>query len=377
MDYAIPFNKPFRSGNELEYVSQAVTAGDISGDGEFAKRCSTLLETQFGIKKVLLTPSCTAALEMSIMILGIGAGDEVIMPSFTFVSTANAVVRAGATPVFVDVDCRTLNIDPACIRAAITERTRAIIPVHYAGVGCDMDAVMEIAVEFDLKVIEDAAQGVNAFHRSQTLGTIGDLGAYSFHQTKNFSCGEGGALCINDETLIERAEIVREKGTNRSQFLQGTVDKYTWVDIGSSYLPSELTAAFLLGQLEAVDAITQQRRECYQRYMELFKNSAEAGKMTLPSIPDACRSNYHLFHVLVPTPQQRQGLISRLNAQGIHAVFHYVPLHSSPMGIALNSEQPALPVTESCSDRLVRLPIYPGLTMQQQDRIVAEVQAFL
>jgi dTDP-4-amino-4,6-dideoxygalactose transaminase len=377
VDYVIPFNKPFRSGNELDYVSQAVTAGDISGDGEFTKRCSTLLETQFGIKKVLLTPSCTAALEMSIMILGIDAGDEVIMPSFTFVSTANAVVRAGATPVFVDVDCRTLNIDPACIRAAITERTRAIIPVHYAGVGCNMDAIMEIAAEYKLQVIEDAAQGVNARHRSQTLGTIGDLGAYSFHQTKNFSCGEGGALCINDEALIERAEIVREKGTNRSQFLQGTVDKYTWVDVGSSYLPSELTAAFLLGQLEAVDTITQQRRECYQRYMDSLQGLAEAGKMTLPSIPDTCRSNYHLFHILVPTPQQRQGLISRLNEQGIHAVFHYVPLHSSPMGIALNSEQPALPVTESCSERLVRLPIYPGLTTEQQDRIVAEVQAFL
>jgi dTDP-4-amino-4,6-dideoxygalactose transaminase len=377
VDYAIPFNKPFRSGNELDYVSQAVTAGDISGDGEFTKRCSTLLETQFGIKKILLTPSCTAALEMSIMILGIGAGDEVIMPSFTFVSTANAVVRAGATPVFVDVDYRTLNIDPACIRAAITERTRAIIPVHYAGVGCDMDAIMEIATQYNLKVIEDAAQGVNAFHHSQTLGAIGALGTYSFHQTKNFSCGEGGALCINDDALIERAEIIREKGTNRSQFLQGTVDKYTWVDVGSSYLPSELTAAFLLGQLEAVEAITSQRRECYQRYMQSFQGSAEAGKMTLPSIPDACRSNYHLFHILVPTPQQQQGLISRLNEQGIHAVFHYVPLHSSPMGIALNSEQPALPVTESCSERLVRLPIYPGLTTEQQDRIVAEVQAFL
>ena len=377
MDYAIPFNKPFRSGNELDYLSQAVSAEDISGDGEFSKRCSTLLETQFGIKKILLTPSCTAALEMSIMILGIGAGDEVIMPSFTFVSTANAVVRAGATPVFVDVDCRTLNIDPACIRTAITERTRAIIPVHYAGVGCDMAAIMEIAAEFNLQVIEDAAQGVNAFHHSQPLGAIGALGTYSFHQTKNVSCGEGGALCINDEALIERAEIIREKGTNRSQFLQGTVDKYTWIDVGSSYLPSELTAAFLLGQLEAVDTITQQRRECYQRYMESLQGLAEAGKMTLPSIPDGCRSNYHLFHILVPTSEQRQGLISRLNEQGIHAVFHYVPLHSSPMGIALNSEQPSLPVTESCSERLVRLPIYPGLTAEQQDLIVAEVQAFL
>ena len=306
MDYAIPFNKPFRSGNELDYLSQAVSAGDISGDGEFSKRCSTLLETQFGIKKILLTPSCTAALEMSIMILGIGAGDEVIMPSFTFVSTANAVVRAGATPVFVDVDCRTLNIDPACIRMAITERTRAIIPVHYAGVGCDMAAIMEIAAEFNLQVIEDAAQGVNAFHHSQPLGAIGALGTYSFHQTKNVSCGEGGALCINDEALIERAEIIREKGTNRSQFLQGTVDKYTWIDVGSSYLPSELTAAFLLGQLEAVDTITQQRRECYQRYMESLQGLAEAGKMTLPSIPDGCRSNYHLFHILVPTSEQRQ-----------------------------------------------------------------------
>ena len=377
MDYAIPFNKPFLSGNELDYVSQAVSGGDISGDGEFSRRCSTLLESQFGIKKVLLTPSCTAALEMSIMILGIGAGDEVIMPSFTFVSTANAVVRAGATPVFVDIDCCTLNIDPACIRTAITERTRAIIPVHYAGVGCDMDAIMAIAAEFNLQVIEDAAQGVNAFHHTQTLGAIGALGTYSFHQTKNFSCGEGGALCINDEALIERAEIVREKGTNRSQFLQGTVDKYTWIDVGSSYLPNELTAAFLLGQLEAVDTITQQRRECYQRYMKSFQGLAEAGKMTLPTIPDACRSNYHLFHILVPTPQQRQGLISRLNEQGIQAVFHYVPLHCSPMGITLNSEQPALPVTESCSERLVRLPIYPGLTNEQQDRIMAEVQAFL
>jgi dTDP-4-amino-4,6-dideoxygalactose transaminase len=377
VDYAIPFNKPFRSGYELDYVSQAVAAGDISGDGEFSRRCSTLLETQFGIKKILLTPSCTAALEMSIMILGIGAGDEVIMPSFTFVSTANAVVRAGATPVFVDIDCRTLNIDPACIQKAITERTRAIIPVHYAGVGCDMDAIMEIATEYKLQVIEDAAQGVSAFHHSQTLGAIGALGTYSFHQTKNFSCGEGGALCINDEALIERAEIVREKGTNRSQFLQGTVDKYTWVDVGSSYLPSELTAAFLLGQLEAVDTIIQQRRKCYQRYMDAFQDLADAGKLTLPSIPTACQSNYHLFHILVPTPEQRSGLISRLNEQGIHAVFHYVPLHSSPMGIALNNEQPPLPVTESCSERLVRLPIYPGLTAEQQDRIVAEVQAFL
>ncbi len=377
MKYDIPFNRPFLTGNELDYVSQAVSGGDISGDGEFSRRCSRLLEQQYSIEKVLLTPSCTAALEMAIMILNMGEGDEVIMPSFTFVSTANAVVRAGAKPVFVDIDRQTLNLDPAAVRDAITPNTRAIIPVHYAGVSCDMDAIMCLADEFDLQVIEDAAQGVNAFYQDRALGTIGQLGTYSFHQTKNVSCGEGGALCINDPALIERAEVIREKGTNRSKFLQGAVDKYTWIDVGSSYLPSELTAAFLLGQLESAATITEMRRGVYQRYRELLEPLAVSGKLTLPVIPESCTSNYHLFHIVLPTGEIRNGLLKWLNEQGIHAVFHYVPLHSSPMGVEIVGNQKTLPVTDSTSGCLLRLPIYPDLQPDQQARVVNEINAFL
>ena len=373
----IPFNRPFIAGKELYYVAQAVTFGNLGGDGHFTQQCGRLLEERFKVHRVLLTPSCTAALEMAAMLCDLKPGDEVILPSFTFVSTANAVVRLGVKPVFVDIRPDTLNIDDALIEEAITDKTRAIFPVHYAGVGCEMDRIMTIARKYGLRVVEDAAQGVNAFYNGQALGSIGDLGCYSFHETKNYICGEGGALCINDPALLERAEIIRDKGTNRKQFFRGLVDKYTWVDVGSSYVPSELCSAFLYAQLEMLDAISERRRRIYQHYRHLLKPLASEGLLRLPVTPEDCDSNYHLFYILLPDRETRDGLLSHLNQNGIHAVFHYVPLHSSPMGRTFGYREGDLPVTEDLSGRLLRLPLYYEITELEQERVVAQIRAFL
>jgi dTDP-4-amino-4,6-dideoxygalactose transaminase len=372
----IPFNKPFIAGKELHYIAQAVTLGNIGGDGHFTKACSRMMEQWFGIPKVLLTPSCTAALEMAAMLCELGPGDEVIMPSYTFVSTASAVVRLGARPVFVDIRPDTLNLDEALLEKAITARTKAILPVHYAGVGCRMDRIMTIAEQHNLLVVEDAAQGVNAFWDGRALGSIGHLGCYSFHETKNYICGEGGALCINDERFLRRAEILRDKGTNRQQFFRGEIDKYTWVDVGSSYVPSEIASAFLFGQLEMLETITARRREIYEHYSRRLKPLQEAGLLKLPYTPDECKGNYHLFYVLLPDEATRDSLLQYLKSQGILAVFHYVPLHSSPKGREYGYKDGDLPVTEDVSRRLIRLPFYYDLTTDEQDRVVDAIRLF-
>jgi dTDP-4-amino-4,6-dideoxygalactose transaminase len=373
---AIPFNRPFIVGKELFYIAQAVTYGNIAGDGHFTQQCARLLEERFGIRKVLLTPSCTAALEMAAMLCDLGPGDEVILPSFTFVSTANAIVRLGARPVFVDIRADTLNMDEDALERAVTSRARAIFPVHYAGVGCEMDAILATAARHGLRVLEDAAQGVNAFYRGKALGSIGALGAYSFHETKNYICGEGGALCINDPALIERAEIIRDKGTNRKQFFRGAVDKYTWVDVGSSYVPSEICSAFLYAQLELLDAITERRRHIYEAYERALRPLEEEGLLRLPRLPDECASNYHLFYILLADAPTRDALMAYLRQNGILAVFHYVPLHSSPMGQKFGYRDGQFPVTEELSGRLLRLPFYYGLTEEEQGRVVGRVRDF-
>lgn len=369
MPIQIPFNKPCIVGSELIYVGQAVAGGHASGDGPFTRRAQKLMEERFGVGRVLLTTSCTAALELAALLCDFGPGDEVILPSFTFVSTANAVVLRGATPVFVDIRPDTLNIDERLIEAAITPRTRAIFPIHYAGVGCEMDEIMAIARRHHLLVVEDAAQGVFAKYKGQWLGTIGQMGCYSFHETKNFSCGEGGALTINDPTLEKRAEILREKGTNRSQFLRGQVDKYTWVDIGSSYVLSDMLAAFLLGQLENMEKITARRREIYLRYASMLAPLVESGLIRAPFTPLHCTANYHMFYLLAADLAERTALIAHLRQAGILAVFHYVPLHSSPFAKSLGVPKLDLPVTDDTSSRLLRLPMYYDLS----DRDVAEV----
>lgn len=373
----IPFNKPFIAGKELHYISQAVLLGNISGDGEFTRRCAELLEQRLGINKVLMTPSCTAALEMAAMLGDLSAGDEVIMPSYTFVSTASAVARCGATPVFVDIRPDTLNLDESLIESALTPRTKAIFPVHYAGVACEMDPILRIARQHGLLVVEDAAQGVHAWYRGRALGSIGDLATFSFHETKNYICGEGGALCINRPDLIRRAEILRDKGTNRRQFLRGEVDKYTWVDLGSSYVPSEIASAFLFGQLECLDSISDRRRTIYETYQQELAPLESAGLLRLPRIPDACRCNFHLFYVLLADEATRDGLLAHLRQHGIHAVFHYVPLHASPMGRQVGRAASDLPVTRDLAARLLRLPMYYDLTQADQARIVGEVRRFL
>jgi dTDP-4-amino-4,6-dideoxygalactose transaminase len=371
----IPFNKPFVVGKELYYVAQAVTLGNLGNNGEFTRKCSELLESRFGIKKVLLVPSCTAALEMAAILCDLQPGDEVIMPSYTFVSTATAFVRTGARPVFVDIREDTLNIDENLIEAAITPRTRAICVVHYAGVACEMDRIMEIANRHGLRVVEDAAQAVNSFYKGKALGSIGDLGCYSFHETKNFICGEGGALCINDPALIERAEIIRDKGTNRQRFFRGEVDKYTWVDVGSSYVPSELCSAFLFAQLEEMDRISERRREIYSTYLAGLESLQTSGFLKLPAIPTGCQSNYHLFFVLLPNEALRDLAMTEMRADGIHSVFHYVPLHSSPMGRELSATVD-LPRTDNLSQRLLRLPLFHEMTSDQQGRVLHALEKF-
>ncbi|HVG19594.1 MAG TPA: dTDP-4-amino-4,6-dideoxygalactose transaminase [Blastocatellia bacterium] len=377
MQSKIPFNKPHVTGKEIEYISKAIAEGKIAADGYFTRNCASLLKERFGILRVLMTPSCTAALEMGAMLCGLGPGDEVILPSFTFVSTANAIIRLGAKPVFVDVRPDTLNMDEGLIEGAITAKTRAIFPVHYAGVSCEMNDIMAIAKRHDLTVVEDAAQGVNAFYNGLPLGGLGHLGTYSFHDTKNYVCGEGGALCVNSEEMVERAEIIREKGTNRSQFFRGEVDKYTWVDVGSSYLPSEIACAFLYAQLEAMDEITERRRQVYEFYRDRLSPLEERGLVRLPVVPRGCKINYHLFHILLDKPGTRDGLMAYLKENGIQAVFHYVPLHSSPMGKSFGYEEGDLPLTEDLSARLLRLPFYYDITEEEQTRVVSRVGEFL
>ncbi len=366
MQPRIPFNKPFIIGKELYYIALAVTSGNIGGDGDFTQNCSKILQERFGIHTVLMTPSCTTALEIAAMLCDLKPADEVIMPSFTFVSTANAVVRLGAKPVFVDIRPDTLNLDDARIEEAITPNTKVILPVHYAGVACRMDRIMAIAKNYNLRVIEDAAQGVNAFYNGRALGSIGHMGAYSFHETKNYICGQGGALCLNSAELVERAEIIRDKGTNRKQFFRGEVDKYTWVDVGSSYVPSEIACAFLYAQLEMLDAITERRRTIYKFYRHHLKPLEAEGWLQLPHNPDDCDINCHLFYILLPDKRTRDASLAFLRQHGIEAVFHYIPLHSSPMGMKFGYKEGDLPITEEMSGRLLRLPFYYEITEEEQ-----------
>ena len=364
MSEMIPFNKPYMTGKELFHIAEAHFNGALAGDGPFTKRCHQWLEQSTGTKKALLTHSCTAALEMAAILANIGSGDEVIMPSYTFVSTANAFVLRGAVPVFVDVRSDTFNIDESLIEAAITPRTRAIVPVHYAGVACEMDTIMEIAVKHGLLVIEDAAQGVGATYKGRPLGSIGHLGAYSFHETKNIICGEGGALLVNDARFLDRSEIIREKGTNRSLFFRGQVDKYTWVDLGSSYLPGELVAAFLWGQIEEIESITRRRMAIWNSYQEALTPLATAGFIRLPHVPDYCGHNAHMFYIVCGDLGARTKTIAHLKSQNINAVFHYVPLHSSPFGLTHGRSVGELPFTQVAADQLLRLPLWLGLEEQ-------------
>ena len=365
----IPFNKPYMTGKELGYISQAHARGHLAGDGAFTKQCNAWLEHRIGSRKALLTHSCTAALEMAAILADLQPGDEVIMPSFTFVSTANAFVLRGGVPVFVDIRPDTLNIDETRIDAAVTARTRAIVAVHYAGVGCAMDAIMETARKHKLLVIEDAAQGIMSAYKGHPLGAIGHLATVSFHETKNIISGEGGALLVNAEQFMERAEIIREKGTNRSQFFRGQVDKYTWVDLGSSYLPGEITGAFLWAQMEEAEAITKRRLQMWETYHQWLAPLEEMGKIRRPIVPSECRHNAHMYYILLPDLRRRTEFIARLKEHDIGAVFHYVPLHDSPMGIKYCRTAGELPVTREMSDRLVRLPLWLGLEEHLEDTI--------
>ena len=370
-----PFNKPFKTGRELDYIADAHEAGHLAGDGKYTKLCNRWIEQQTGTKRALLTHSCTAALEMAALLADVGPGDEVIMPSYTFVSTANAFVLRGAVPVFVDIRADTLNLDEALIAAAITPRTRAIVPVHYAGVGCEMDAIMALARQHELLVIEDAAQAAMASYRGRPLGAIGDLAALSFHETKNLISGEGGALLVNDARFCERAEVIREKGTNRSQFFRGQVDKYTWVDVGSSYLPSELIAAFLWAQMEDADSITQRRLAMWTRYHQAFAEAEADGRLRRPIIPAHCGHNAHMYYVLLPDLERRTAVIQRLKADGVQSVFHYVPLHSAPAGRKFGRTHGELRVTDDSANRLLRLPLWVGMEDRQPEIIRAVLSA--
>ncbi len=368
----IPFNKPYMTGKELGCIAQAHANGHLAGDGSFTRQCAAWLEARSGAPRVLLTHSCTAALEMAAMLAEIGPGDEVIMPSYTFVSTANAFVLRGATPVFVDIRPDTLNLDETRIEAAITTRTKAIVPVHYAGVGCDMDTIMEIAKRHNLLVIEDAAQGVMASYKGRALGSIGHMAAFSFHETKNIISGEGGALLINDARFIERAEIIREKGTNRSQFFRGQVDKYTWADCGSSYLPSELIAAFLWAQMEEADSITERRLAIWRRYHAALAPLEAADLLRRPVLPADTTHNAHMYYVLLPNVDKRTDFIAKMKSAGISTVFHYVPLHSSPHGKRTGRSHGSMTHTDNLSERLVRLPLWLGLE-EMQDEVIRAV----
>ncbi|MDD2235417.1 MAG: dTDP-4-amino-4,6-dideoxygalactose transaminase [Desulfitobacteriaceae bacterium] len=375
----VPFTKIYTSGRELLYMQDCLVRGDISGSGFYTHKVQEYIQNSFNCRKALLTTSGTTALEMAALLINLQPGDEVIMPSFTFVSTANAVMLRGALPVFVDIDPATLNIDHTRIRDKINEHTKAIIPVHYGGIACNMEKIMEIAAENNLYVIEDAAQAVNSTYNGKYLGTIGHIGCYSFHGTKNIVCGEGGAILINTggQSLLNRADIIWEKGTNRTQFLQGQADKYTWMDLGSSYLPADILAAFLYAQLEEMQLITSKRENIYQYYCTHLWEYQLQGLIRLPSIPNLVRSNYHLFYLLLPSLKKRDYVLEALKEKGIHATFHYIPLHSSPMGSKLGYKPDDLPVTEKTSRTLLRLPIYPQMSLDEQRYVVDNLKLIL
>jgi len=372
----IPFNKPFIIGNELKYIASSVKSGHIAGDGLFAKKCQSLLEKKLRAKKILLTPSCTASLEIAAILLNLKKNDEIIMPSFTFVSTANAFTLHKAKPVFVDINPDTLNIDENLIEAKITPLTKAIVVVHYAGTSCNMNKIMSLAKKYKLIVIEDAAQALNAKYKNKYLGTIGDIGTFSFHETKNYICGEGGAIVINNKRLIERTEIIREKGTDRSKFFRGTVDKYRWVDLGSSYLPSEIQSAFLFAQLEHIDKITKKRKKIYHYYLKHLKILETKNLLKLPTIPKYCIPNYHLFYIIVNDEETRNKMLLHLKKHSIGAVFHYLPLHSSPYWKKTSKTTPKLFVTDSISSTIIRLPFYYELTIKDLAIIVKTIKKY-
>ena len=373
----IPFNKPPYTGNEEKYVIESMKSSKISGDGDFTKKCHKWFEEKLDCKKVLLTTSCTHALEMAAILLDIEEGDEVIMPSYTFVSTANAFVLRGAKIVFVDIRPDTMNIDETKIEEAITSKTKVIVPVHYAGVGCEMDTIMDIAKRYNLFVVEDAAQGMMSTYKGKALGTIGHLGAFSFHETKNYtSAGEGGLLIINDENFVQRAEIIREKGTNRSLFFRGMVDKYSWVDIGSSYLMNDVSAAYLWGNLEKADEINQNRLNSWQKYYDGLKELENRGFIELPKIPDGCVQNAHMFYIKVKDLEERTALLDYLKKNDINAVFHYVPLHSAPAGVKFGRFDGVDNFTTKESERLIRLPMYYGLNNNEINKVLGVINGF-
>jgi len=372
----IDFNRPVVVGREMEYMAEAVASGHLSGDGPFTKKCHALLETELGVPKALLTTSCTHALEMAAILLDIREGDEVIVPDFTFVSTVNAFVLRGARPIFVDIRPDTLNLDESRLEKSVTSRTKAILPVHYAGVGCEMDVILDIAKRHGIAVVEDNAHGLFGKYKGKYLGTFGVMATLSFHETKNFTSGEGGALLINDLTFAERAEIIREKGTNRSRFFRGQVDKYTWVDIGSSYLPSDILAAFLYGQLEQRQRIQSHRQALWQTYEMALKDWAEKHGVRLPLVPPHVEQSYHMFYMLLPDLDTRQRFIFYLRERGIYSAFHYLPLHLSEMGQKFGGRPGDCPVAEDVSDRLVRLPFHNALSKAEQERVIEAILEF-
>ena len=375
-EIVVDFNRPVMVGRELEYIQQAIDNGHISGDGPFTKKCHIFLETELSVPKALLTTSCTHALEMAAILLDIQPGDQVILPDFTFVSTVNAFVLRGAQPVFIDIRPDTLNLDESRLEAAIMPKTRAIVPVHYAGVGCEMDVILDVAGRHHLAVVEDNAHGLFGKYKGKFLGTFGAMASQSFHETKNFTSGEGGALLINDSNLVERAEIIREKGTNRSRFFRGQVDKYTWVDIGSSYLPSDILAAFLFAQFEQREKIQLHRKQIWELYYAGLKAWADSHAVQLPFVPAHCEQSYHMFYLLLPNLDLRQKLIAYLRECGIYSVFHYLPLHLSDMGQRFGGKVGDCPVTERTSDRLVRLPFHNALTGAEQEQVIDALQGF-
>jgi dTDP-4-amino-4,6-dideoxygalactose transaminase len=373
----LPFNRPHATGHELEYIAQAIGGGNLSGNGPFSEQCCRWLEARTGAKRALLTHSCTGALEMAALLAGVGPGDEVIMPSFTFVSTANAFLLRGATPVFVDILPDVLTLDPAQVEAAVTADTRVVAPVHYAGIGAEMDTLVHLASSRDLLVVEDAAQALMGAYRGRPLGSFGGLAAISFHETKNVHSGEGGALLINDPAFVDRAEIIQEKGTNRRRFFRGQVDKYSWVDVGSSYAPSEINAAFLWAQLERADAITASRLQLWRRYHDGLEDLEQRDRLRRPTVPHESTNNAHMYYVLLRSLGERSSVISKLDRAGVKAVFHYVPLHSSDAGRRWGRAVGRLEVTEDISDRLLRLPLWPDMRCEDVDRVVSVIEDHL
>jgi dTDP-4-amino-4,6-dideoxygalactose transaminase len=375
-DAPIPFNRSALIGRELEYIFAAMSIGQIAGDQAFTRKCEAQIEKLLGVGRALITTSCTHALEMASLLLNLQPGDEVILPTFTFVSTANAFVLRGVKPIFLDSRPDTLNLDERLLEAKITPRTKAIVPVHYAGVGCEMDSILDIARRHQIPVVEDNAHGLLGKYKGRWLGTFGCLATQSFHETKNFTCGEGGALLVNDPTMVERAEVIREKGTNRSRFFRGLVDKYSWVDVGSSYLMSDVLAAFLLGQIEAWAWVQARRRAIWERYNTALRDWAQSSGVSLPVVPEHCEQAYHMFYMLLPTLEHRQRLMGHLKARNILSVFHYLPLHTSEMGRKLGGETGDCPVAERASDCLLRLPFFNRMTDEEQERVIDGVKSF-